>query len=408
MNILQRRRLVAAGDILMLLFSGLVYSWSLFVTPLETDLGWTRSQTSMTFTFCSIANTLFALLSAILARKIGSKRVTQIFAVLAFAGFVGASRTQSLWQIYICYGILCGGSIGAIYNQALATIVTWFRDKASLMTGVMLMCYGMGSVLLSPLISYLISGFGWRGAFLVLAFMALIIMLFGSFQTRIPTAEEAALLPQGANLNQPFTSQDSVITTRDYLPQDMIRTKSFWCFVVWNLSIAIIGLTMSGHAAPIAQSIGVAAGASSIFVSCYSLFNGLGRVTYGMLFDKIGRKKCTIIVSMVGICAGLLLFFSCISASYILLFVAFLLLGFTFGGGPVCSASIVKELFGEKNYGVNLGFGNLAVLGSAFAGPYAAGIVYQNWGYLAVALFLTAAAGLSLFFAVTLAVRKSI
>lgn len=413
MNVFQRRRLIAAGDILMLLFSGLVYSWSLFVTPLEADLGWTRSQTSLTFTFCSIANTLFALLSAILARKIGSKRVTQIFAILAFAGFIGASRTQSLWQIYLCYGILCGGSIGAVYNQTLATIVTWFRDKASLMTGIMLMCYGMGSVLLSPLISFLISSFGWRGAFLTLAFMALIIMMFGSFQTRIPTAEEAALLPQSGNPNQNPGNQNSqaldpIAAAKDYLPQDMIRTKSFWCFVVWNLSIGMIGLTMSGHAAPIAQSIGVAAGASSIFVSSYSLFNGLGRVTYGMLFDKIGRKKCTIVVSTVGICAGLLLFLSCLSASPVLLFVAFLMLGFTFGGGPVCSASIVKELFGEKNYGVNLGFGNLAVLGSAFAGPYAAGIVYQNWGYLAVALFLAAAAGLSLFFAVTLAVRKSI
>lgn len=404
-RIRHRRRLVLAGDIIMLLFSGLVYSWSLFVTPLEADLGFSRSETSLTFTFCSISNTLMALLSAILARKIGSKRVTQLFAILACIGFIGASRTESLWQIYFFYGILCGGAMGAVYNQALTTIIAWFCDKASLMTGILLMCYGMGSVLLSPFISFLISHFNWRATFFILSVMAFSILMFGSFQTRLPTPEEAALLPPP---DQAAGSKKSEGMQKDYLPKDMIRTKSFWCFVMWNLSIGVIGLTMSSHAAPIAQSIGVTAAASAFFVSGYSLCNGLGRVGFGVLFDRLGRKKCTAAVSLTGILSGLLLFFSYLSATPALLLPAFLMLGLTFGGGPVCSASIVKELFGEKNYGVNLGFGNLAVLGSAFLGPYAAGFVYQSWGYLAVAVFLALAAALSLCFAVMLAVSRQV
>ncbi|MFR3274048.1 MAG: hypothetical protein ACLTQI_09775, partial [Slackia sp.] len=46
---------MGATAFVALLFMGLIYAWSLFVEPIETEFGWERAQTSLIFTLSMIS-----------------------------------------------------------------------------------------------------------------------------------------------------------------------------------------------------------------------------------------------------------------------------------------------------------------------------------------------------------------
>ena len=58
-----------------------------------------------------------------------------------------------------------------------------------------------------------------------------------------------------------------------------------------------------------------------------------------------------------------------------LLFIAFGILGLAYGAGPIGASTYVKERFGMRYYGVNLGITNLNIVIASFAGPFLAGLL---------------------------------
>lgn len=394
---MSHRRLVFVIDLLLMLFAGITYSWSVFIGPLEAEFGWTRPQTSLAFTISSLMVTTAAMLAAYMARKLQVRGVLILAAVCTFTGFVSASRLQHLWQLYVFYSFFAFFGVGIVYNQVVATVVRWFRDKSGLVTGCMLMCYGIGSMILSPLCSAIVQRAGWRTAFLLLGCVGGILMLIGSFFVRYPNEREEQELPALVIRGLP-EGESGAGLNNDSTPADMIRTSAFWFFVFWNLSVASIGLAMSSHASPIAQGIGLSVTTAGIFAGIISLCNGIGRVVLGVVFDRIGYHRTMMLVSVIAILSGVMLLVSYTLTNPVLLFIAFALTGTTFSGGPICSASYVKTLFGEKNYAVNYGFGNLVIIPASFIGPYLSGWIYQTGGYRLVFPVIAGYGALSLVF----------
>lgn len=394
---MKHRRIVFLVDLLLMLFAGITYSWSVFIGPLESEFGWTRPQTSLAFTISSLMVTTAAMLAAVMAKKLQVRGVMILAAVCTFTGFLSASRLTQLWQLYLFYSVCAFFGVGIVYNQVVATVVRWFRDKSGLVTGCMLMCYGIGSMILSPLCSAIVQRTGWRTAFFLLGCVGGVLMLLGSLIVRYPDEREERELPSLCVQNDSGSSGYTAVENNS-TPADMIRTSAFWFFVFWNLSVASIGLAMSSHASPIAQGIGLSVTTAGFFAGIISLCNGIGRVVLGIVFDRIGYHRTMMLVSVIAILSGVMLLIAYNAASPVLLLIAFALTGTTFSGGPICSASYVKTLFGEKNYAVNYGFGNLVIIPASFIGPYLSGWIYQTGGYRLVFPVIAGYGALSLVF----------
>ncbi len=398
---MQHRKIVFVIDLLLMLFAGITYSWSVFIGPLEAEFGWTRPQTSLAFTISSLMVTTAAMLAAFMAKKLKVRGVLILAAVCTFTGFISASRLTQLWQLYAFYSVCAFFGVGIVYNQVVATVVRWFRDKSGLVTGCMLMCYGIGSMILSPLCSAMVQRTGWRTTFFLLGCVGGALMLAGSFIVRYPDEREERELPQLAVKGAAGPSGSSA-AVNDSTPADMVKTSAFWFFVFWNLSVASIGLAMSSHSSPIAQGIGLSVTMAGFFAGIISLCNGIGRVVLGVVFDRIGYHKTMMSVSVIAILSGVMLLIAYTSKNAVLLFIAFALTGTTFSGGPICSASYVKTLFGEKNYAVNYGFGNLVIIPASFIGPYLSGWIYQTGGYHLVFPVIALYGAISLVFSILL------
>ena len=140
----------------------------MFVAPLEADFGWTRSQTSLIFTISLITFSLGMLAAGWLHSRGLSKRALFAAAALVAAGFVICSQANSLMTVYVGYGVLVGLSIGFCSNTVISMALRWYPDKQGFASGSLLMGFGMGAVLLSPLVTMLLGVVSWRQTFLLL------------------------------------------------------------------------------------------------------------------------------------------------------------------------------------------------------------------------------------------------
>ena len=89
-------------SLLTLIFLGLIYAWSIFVVPLENEFGWSRSETSLTFTISIMAFCLSMMFGGFFNGKKDKPLVSLIIAaILIAAGFIMTSRAGSLLGFYI-------------------------------------------------------------------------------------------------------------------------------------------------------------------------------------------------------------------------------------------------------------------------------------------------------------------
>jgi OFA family oxalate/formate antiporter-like MFS transporter len=170
-----KKFMVAVGSFIILLFLGLIYAWSIFATPLEAEYGWTRDQTSLTFTISISLFCIGGLVAAQLRNKIHISVILLINALLILAGFFLTSRLDSLWELYVYYGVICGFAVGSAYNCIISVIPLHYPKRVGFISGVMLLAFGFGGFILGSVAKTLMNAYGWSNAFLYIG------LLFSSF-----------------------------------------------------------------------------------------------------------------------------------------------------------------------------------------------------------------------------------
>lgn len=374
------RRTMLLMDMLMLFLAGMLYGWSVFVAPLEAEFGWLRSQTSLTYTLAVCANTLAGVAAAYITRKLPHRKMIRIAAILGFCGLLFSSFTAYRWQLYLGYGVLFGASAGIVYNAVLSTAVVWFQNAPTTVSGFLLMGYGFSAAIFGPLSNAGIERIGWRWTFRVLAVIVLLVYGICAQNVRWPTEDEKAVLPKAVKSGK----QDG---GESLAPKQMLRQASFWLYSIWTILLASVGMALSGHASPIAQSLAYSTSAAAVMAGLVSASNGFGRLIFGAVFDRLGIRTL-LLVPIVAVIGAVTLILGCELVLPLLLIPAFLFLGLSFGGSPVCSTGFIKASYGETYYSMNLGISNLSVLVSAYLGPYVSGRIFESSGYDAVYMMI--------------------
>ena len=359
---------LAAGTIVML-FIGFINAWSIFRTPLrEIFTSWTAPDLSLTFTISVISFCTGGFISGRLTMLIKNSVIVTIAAALLFIGFFFISRLdpsqpeQSLIRLHIFYGVFCNAGVGMGYNAVLGAIIKWFPDKPGTASGILLMCFGMGAMVLGVIANALIASTGIFGTFFILAILSAVILFPCSFLIRRP-----AVPPDEKN----SASHKDVL---NYRPTQMLKTPSFWLSFTWNFIISSGALIVISSAAVIAASFG----APAVLGLIVSVFSGGGRFVFGGLIDKIGRRKTIYCCCATILAAGVCLYTGALLHNIIFITAGLLLTGMTHGSSPVMSISAVNTLFGPKNYPINLSIHNFQLIPSAFAGPLIAGILQER------------------------------
>ncbi|MDR2174965.1 MAG: MFS transporter [Synergistaceae bacterium] len=359
-----KRWLCLIDAVVLFLFLGLVYAWSNFAGPLEAEFGWVRAETSLVFSLCMSFFCLGGLASGFLLRRHSPTPVLLLCAVCVPAGFVLASRVSSLAGLYAAYGVLVGFGIGLGYNCVISTLLKWFPEKPGFISGVVLLGFGWGGLVLGTLSSSMTSAFGWRFTFLCLgAAFAFLIVFSTLFIRNPPAASGPARSPASAS-----GDGGSEMTAAQ-----MLRRRSFWIYFCWTTLLAAAGLALLGHSSLLAGDMGGSPALASLLTGAVSVSNGSSRLIMGFLYDKIGRRKSMYAVSLGCSAAFLLILLALETRSLALLTAGYVCGGLSFGGIVPINSAVCHSFYGRENYAMNFSVITLHMLVSSFLGPMLAG-----------------------------------
>lgn len=354
---------------ILLIFLGMIYAWSIFIRPLEAEFGWLRSQTSLIFTISMIGFCVGNLAAGQITPKTSPRVSILIAAVVIGIGFIASSFTSSLPWIYISYGVACGFAVGIGANTILSTTLKWFADRQGVASGALLMGFGFGSMVLSPFVTMLLNTIGWRKTFFVLGIIFSVLLVIGAMIIKNPSKEFSEALVEKARKN-------NVISSKDFETKEMLRTPSFWLFFAWVILIGAGSLALISNAVPAASDILVvtmgeaeAVMAATAAMGMISTFNGLGRLAFGVIWDKKGYKVSLFIISAaygisMAACAA-----ATMMLSISLLVVGFIILGMTYGGSMSATSAMIGSFFGTKYYSINYACATCNLIVAASIGP---------------------------------------
>ncbi len=384
----EQRYLYLLLGILIMMFSGAIYAWTIICVPIKTELMASNAEISMCFTICMMAFCLGGFFNAKFLSRLKMLWNILIGAALYLGGiYIAVAVQNNMLFLYIGYGAMVGLATGIMYNVVMGNVVPWFPERVGFISGILLMFFGLGSFTVGKVFQALISNpeIGWRMLFVKYGFIILLVYMLGAMLLKKPPISTKS-------------NEDENTMERNFTSKEMLHTKTFWLIFTWCVLAGGTGGIVLSQANGILHEVvpQIDGSMAATLVGLVSIFNGLGRGIYGYIYDKKGYKTAMFVVEvLLLICAVALI------AALKLHSVGFVLLGFITGGlfysgAAATSPPVANEFFGKKYYATNYSILNLCLLISSF-GSTLAGWMYDTFAsYLYVAFLLVASCALTL------------
>ena len=414
------RWIIVIGAIMIQLALGAIYAWSAFTSPLQgtdtaiSEFAFNKTLTQAIFSAGLATFAIFTIIGGRLSKKYGPRKIALLGGMFLGLGyilssFVGASFPLKL----ILIGIVGGAGIGLAYVVPIAVGVKWFPDKKGLVSGLAVAGFGFGAFIWilmanppsvlgfsgfiqqqSGLFTYTIANVDATFRLYGVAF--LIFVVIGSVVMVNPPN---GWKPKG--WNPPEDKSKDKKASKGLVPKEMLRTRQFYLLWLMFCIGALAGLMVigniqnfaknptdgfMGHGFNAAQAVDFAVIGAAV---CLPIFNGLGRIVWGQVSDKIGRRKALFSMFIFQGVTMIIFFYSTTNPYFFYIFAA--LIGFNFGGNFALFAAATADSFGSENVGLNYGFVFTSYGVGGIAGPILAGVV-QDAGLSFLYAFIPAAA----------------
>ncbi|XP_075973916.1 monocarboxylate transporter 14-like [Anticarsia gemmatalis] len=171
---------VAASFLIATVADGLAFSYGLMHEKFVLFFEESEAKTSLIGSlFISVPLIAGPIMSALVDRY-GCRSMTIVGGVASTIGFLAASVSNSVEVLYITYGIMAGLGTGLLYVTAVVSIAYWFEKRRNLAVGLGSCGVGFGTFIYSPLTTYLLDEFGWRGSLILLAGTVLNVCVCGA------------------------------------------------------------------------------------------------------------------------------------------------------------------------------------------------------------------------------------
>ncbi|WP_296003172.1 OFA family MFS transporter [uncultured Veillonella sp.] len=338
---MRNRWLIALAAIGLHISIGSVYAWSVLTRPIMSDMGFTMSQTTWTFSLAILMLGLSAGFLGSFAERIGPKKsglLSMLFWVAGLLGTAYALSIHNLTLLYLFYGIVGGIGLGIGYITPVSTLVKYFPHRPGFATGLAIMGFGFASLIAGPLMQHLVAQVGLVNNFIILGIIYLVVMGVASLYLKVPS-----------NNQPPRTAKDKstmYVHNHGILANDAMKTWQFgalwWIFFV-NITC---GIGLLSLASPMAQeAIGMTPAAAASLVGIIGIFNGFGRIAWSTISDYFGRAQTYILFFIIQIIA----FYVLAETNNALTFQILILLIITcYGGGFACIPAYLADLYGIR------------------------------------------------------------
>ncbi len=394
------RWLVVIGAILIQLALGAIYAWSVFTPKLTAADGvymFTAGQAAWIF---SAGLFFFALVMVWAGRqlaKIGPRKLAMAGGLVLGTGYVLAGLFgNSFISQLILIGVIGGAGIGLAYVVPIAVGVKWFPDKKGMLTGLAVAGFGFGATIWvkwagswgGGLLNTLsLAGLdGVRSVFLLYGIIFAAMVLLGSIVMIDPPA---GWKPEGYTPPAPGTG--AATGSVEFESGEMLKTPQYYMIFLTFVFSALAGLmviyciklfgidaltyaklnSLDPATENFAETVTWASATAGTAMAFYAILNGLGRIAWGIVSDKIGRKIAIVLMCLLQ--GVIMLSFFKLGGTEAGLIISACIIGFNFGGNFALFPAATADFFGNANVGKNYGLVFFAYGIAGIAGPQIAG-----------------------------------
>ena len=368
--------LLAGAFVTFAVSAALMHSYAVFLVAFLEEFRWSRAETSLAFSVSQLVGGASAPFVGALVDRLGPRRLVLLGGSILALGLLGSAYLHALWQLIVLYGILM--TIGA---NCLGLVVfvpmlsRRFVNNRGMAISVVQSANGFARAVSAPVAQLLISGIGWRSAYLAQG--ALMTVLVWPLAALFSRDDAPARVSSSSSSSSVATDRPA---RRDWTLAEAIATPHFWLLFTVYLCTGLGSFFVSLHQLAFAVDVGFDKLYAASVLGMGALLSVAGTIVTGTLSDHIGRELSAVLayaVSIVGvICA---LFITGPDHAW-LLWIHACFFGLTWGArGPAVTAK-TADLFPGPNLGAILGVITVGTgIGSA-VGAWGAGWIFDMSG----------------------------
>jgi MFS family permease len=362
--------IVIASLILLIGSFGTQLCFGIFLRPLSEEFGWTRAATSGAMSVVMGISGLIGIIMGKLTDKYKVRIIILVGVLIGGLSYLLLSNMNSLWQLYLYFGLGAGICVGSTYTPVNATISKWFVEKRALALGIALLGITIGQMILSPITAHIINEYGWRTAYVILS----IVVFLTAIPAVILIGKPPPIPAQSTSSQNAILKSEQSIQPQGLSTKEASKTAPFWMLMITGFVISAGFYFVISQIVTYATDIGISVTAAALILTMCSIGGIAGSLLAWPITAKLDHKY-TLLILIAGEALAMFLFIFTRSAwSFYAVAVIF---GFSFGAASPVRMAMVPPLFGLKSIGAILGLATFAWSVGGIAGPFLAGYIFD-------------------------------
>jgi MFS family permease len=338
----QRYVLIYVTWFLLMMMLGSVYTYSIYRPVIEDQFNLSATLSGIPYMLSLASYAVSMYLTGKGLRVISIKRFIHVGGFLFVLAWLGTSLSQTLIMFTLFYGLIMGVSVGILYGCALQFVQRYGKQHVGFFIGIMLLAFGLSSVILSPVASWVIGTYSITTLFTgyTLASASIVFPLYFLYPNDSP------LNASNNQTNGPFIRLLLIFTFATMIGLTMIGLTN------------VIGLFEYGY-----SPLNVA-----LAISGFALLNAVSRPLFGWGLDRFGFTKMAILsIGLMGLASIIGVFNQ--GHSWLLFLLSYGLYWFNLGAWLSLMPNYIKQKHGKEQYAalygkVFLGYGISAIIGT--------------------------------------------
>ena len=351
--------MVVVGGFIMVITSVPIFqATAVWAVALESQFGWSRTQLGLALSFTRVEGSITGPIAGYLVDRMGTRFMVFTGLMVLTIGFFLFSQVQNLWMLYLAYFIMSVGQGQAGWLTVMTMMNHWFLRHRGLAMGLAMMGMGIGTLVLIPVIAWLINPdadrLGWRHTAEIFAVVALVSSFILPKIIR-NKPEDIGEQPDGDSPGQNAPTESGTSQGKPELELTIgqaLRTQAFWCISFGHGFGSMAVLAIMSHLGLLLRDMGHDVQTAGWVITVQTGVSIVFQFFGGWIGDRMPKNIALFIFTAL---QGVGVIFL-VLGPHIFYFYAFaVLFGIGFGGRTPLTTAIRGDYFGRASFGKILG-----------------------------------------------------
>ena len=375
---LSATQVLACGAAIVTLSMGIRHGFGLWLQPVTQEMGWTRENFAFALAIQNLAWGLFGIFAGMAADRFGAFRVLLAGSAVYALGLAGMALSPTPLVFTLTAGLMVGiAQAGCTYAIVYGVIGRQIpAERRSWAMGVAAAAGSFGQFLMVPVEGWLISGFGWQQALLILAAAALLIMPLAMF------LREPGFVGGTAGRREQTIGQ-ALREAFGYRSFQLLMAGYFVC----GFQVVFIGVHMPSYL----KDHGLSPQVASYALAIIGLFNVFGTYAAGSLGQRLAKRHILAFIYFARSIAIVVFLWAPLTPTSVYVFSA--VMGVLWLSTVPPTNAVLAQIFGVAHMSMLSGFVFFSHQIGSFMGVWLGGYLYDRTGSYDIVWIISIALG---------------